>query len=503
MIPQKIKNILEKIESVGFEAFIVGGCVRDLLLKKEPKDWDVTTNAKPEEIQKLFEDSFYENEFGTVGVKNRKESEETEVVEVTTYRIESKYSDKRHPDTVEFAKTLDEDLKRRDFTVNAMAIGINSKSETLNSKQILNPKSQIINEEYILIDLFDGQKDLKNKIIRAVGDAEERFNEDALRMMRAIRFAVVLGFEIEDKTLEAIKKHANLLQIISKERIRDEFVKIINSDEPMRGIELLRETDLLEYIIPELLEGFGVEQNLHHIYSVWEHNLRAVQYTADKKYSFEVRMAALLHDVGKPKSKRGEGRESTFYGHEVIGAKMTAKIMDRLKFSNDQAEKIIKLVRFHLFYYNVGEVTESSVRRLVANIGKENVEDLLKVREADRIGSGTPKAVPYKLRHLKFMIDKVARDPISSKMLKVNGNDVMKFLNLESGPKIGMIMNSLMEEVLDDPLKNTSEYLEARVLELGKMSEEELLELAKKGKLKTAEKEEIEIGEIKNRHHVE
>jgi poly(A) polymerase/tRNA nucleotidyltransferase (CCA-adding enzyme) len=479
-IPETIGQILEKISDADFEAFIVGGCVRDLLMGKEPKDWDITTNAKPEEIQKIFPDSFYENEFGTVGVKIRKDEEETEVVEVTTYRTESKYSDKRHPDEVKFAKKLEDDLKRRDFTINALAM----------------------NGEGEITDLFGGKKDLENKIIRAVGDAGERFNEDALRMMRAVRFATTLGFTIEPATLEAIKKHSQTLQIISKERIRDEFVKIILSDEPMKGIELLRETGLLEHVIPELLEGFGIEQNLHHIYSVWEHNLRALQYTADKKYSLEVRVAALLHDVGKPKSKRGEGHTSTFYGHEVIGAKMTARILDRLKFPKDQAEKIIKLVRFHLFYYNVGEVTENSVRRLVANIGKENVEDLLKVREADRIGSGTPKAVPYKLRHLKFMIDKVARDPISPKMLKLNGNDVMKLLNIETGPKVGMIVNSLMEEVLDKPEKNTSEFLETRVLELGKLSEGELNELAKKGKLKTAEKEEEEIGEIKSKHHV-
>jgi len=479
-IPNEISDVLEKLNQAGFEAYIVGGCVRDLLMGGEPKDWDITTNAKPEEIQKIFPDSFYENDFGTVGVKIKEGSETKEVVEVTTYRIESKYSDKRHPDEIRFAKTLEDDLKRRDFTINALAM----------------------DGEGEITDLFDGREDLKNKIIRAAGDPGKRFNEDALRMMRAVRFAAMLGFTIEATTLEAIKKHANLLQMISKERVRDELVKIINSDRAMMGVELLRETGLLEHVIPELLEGYGVSQNLHHIYTVWEHNLRALQYTCDKKYSFEVRMAALLHDVGKPKSKRGEGANSTFYGHEVIGARMAARILDRLKFPKNQAEKIIKLVRFHLFYYNVGEVTESSVRRLVANIGKENVEDLLKVREADRIGSGTPKAVPYKLRHLKFMIDKVARDPISPKMLKVNGNDVMKLLNIGQGPKVGAIMSALMEEVLDNPVKNTVEYLEERVSELGKMDETKLLELAKKGRMKTAEKEEEKIGEIKNRHHV-
>ena len=479
-IPEEIKEIVEKIEKAGFEAFIVGGCVRDFLMGRTPQDWDITTNAKPEELQEIFEDSFYENQFGTVGVKIKEGEQTKEVVEVTTYRIESKYTDKRHPDEIKFAETLEEDLKRRDFTVNALAMDARGE----------------------IVDLFGGKDDIKKKIIMAVGSPEERFNEDALRMMRAIRFAATLNFEIERETFEAVKKHHQLLQVISKERIRDELIKIINSANASQGVELLRDAELLKNMIPELLEGVGVGQNLHHIYSVWEHNLRALQYTCDKNYSLGVRLAALLHDVGKPKSKRGEGYNSTFYGHEMVGARMTAKIMDRLKFPKDITEKVIKLVRFHLFYYNPGEVTESSVRRLVANIGKENVEDLLKVREADRIGSGTPKAVPYKLRHLKFMIDKVSRDPISPKMLKIDGNDVMKLLNIEQGPKVGMIMNALMEEVLDEPSKNTSECLEKRVKELDRMSGSELMELAKKGKIKTAEKEEEEIGEIKERHHV-
>lgn len=479
-IPKSVKSIIERLNDANYEAYIVGGCVRDLLMAKTPKDWDITTNAKPEEIQKIFPDSFYENQFGTVGVKI-KDGEETEgIIEVTTYRIESKYSDKRHPDEIKFATSLEEDLKRRDFTINALAMDISGK----------------------ITDLFGGQEDLKNKIIRTVGEPEERFNEDALRMLRAIRFAVILGFEIEPKTFEAIKKHHQLLQIISKERIRDEFVKIINSHNGMKGLELLRETGLLEHIIPELLEGVGVSQNLHHIYTVWEHNLRALQYTCDQKYSTEVRLASLLHDVGKPKAKRGEGYNSTFYGHEVIGARMAAKILERLKFPKDQAEKIIKLVRYHLFYYYPGEVTESSVRRLVANIGKENVEDLLKVREADRIGSGTPKAIPYKLRHLKFMIDKVARDPISPKMLKINGNDLMALLGIEPGPKIGMIINALMNEVLDDPAKNTREYLEKRGRELNELSENELAELGREGKEKIAGEEEKEIQKIKSKHYV-
>ncbi len=491
-IPQAVLEIIQKLNQAGFEAYAVGGCVRDLLMGETPGDWDVTTNAKPEEIQKGFPDSFYENQFGTVGVKTQhllekdagqagSDDESLKVVEITTYRIESKYSDKRHPDEIKFTDHLEEDLKRRDFTINALALAVDGK----------------------VIDLFNGQADLKKKIIRAVGEPGERFSEDALRMMRAIRLAAVLDFTIEPETLAAIKKHSGLLKMIAKERVRDELTKTVLADKGDRGIELLREAGLLEHVMPELLEGVGVGQNLHHIYEVWEHNLRALRYACEKKYTLAVRLASLLHDVGKPRSKRGEGYNSTFYGHEVIGARMTAQIMDRLKFPRDLAEKIIKLVRYHLFYYNVGEVTESSVRRLVANIGKENVEDLLKVREADRIGSGTPKAVPYKLRHLKFMIDKVARDPISPKMLKLNGNDLMQLLGIAPGPKVGMIISALMEEVLDDPVRNQREYLEQRTRELDRLSEAELEALAQTGKQKMSEKEEKEIKKIKEKHFVE
>ncbi|MEX1063865.1 MAG: HD domain-containing protein [Candidatus Paceibacterota bacterium] len=480
-LPKEVLDVLKGLQKEGYDGYIVGGCVRDFVMDREPEDWDVTTNAKPEEIQKVFPESFYENNFGTVGVKTDSEDEKLKIIEVTTYRVESKYTDKRHPDEVKFASKLDEDLKRRDFTANALA---------------MNAKGDIT-------DLFGGQEDISKKIIRAVGDPEERFNEDALRMMRAIRLAAVLGFEIEPNTLEAIKKDHGLLRAISKERIRDEFVKIINSDGADRGIELLRESNLLQHVMPELLEGVEVGQNKHHIYTVWEHNLRALKYAVEKNYSMEVRLASLLHDVGKPRTKRGDGPDSTFYNHEMVGAKMAAEIVDRLKFSKNQAEKVIKLVRWHLFYYNVGEVTESSVRRLVANIGKENVEDLIKVREADRIGSGVPKAKPYKLRHLQFMIDKVARDPISPKMLKVKGNDVIKILKSEPGPRIGIILNALMNEVLDDPEKNTEEYLEDRVLKLNSLPEDELFELSKRGKSKLLETEEREVEKIKEKHHVD
>ena len=458
VIPLEIKNILQKLQEAGYEAYVVGGCVRDILMNKEPKDWDITTNAKPEEIQKIFPDNVYENNFGTVGVKLDSENQNLKVVEITPYRIEGKYTDKRHPDEIKFAKKIEDDLSRRDFTVNSLAMGINGE----------------------VTDLFGGQKDIKSKTIKTVGKSEERFSEDALRLLRAVRFATELSFGIEERTFEAIKKNVDWLKAISKERIRDEFFKIIESDNAYEGILLLEETGLLQYIVPELREGIGVGQNLHHIYSVWEHNTRALKYSAEKKYSLAVRLGALFHDIGKPRTKRGEGKYSTFYGHDIVGGRITAEITNRLRFSNELAEKVIKLVRYHLFYYNVGEVTESSVRRLLVNVGKENAEDLLKVREADRIGSGRPKAVPYKLRHMKYIIDKVSHDPISVKMLKVNGEDIMKELEINPGPKIGLMLNSLLAEVLDDPTKNKKEYLKQRIHELDRKTPEELKESLKK-----------------------
>jgi len=457
-LPSEILSILSALAGAGFEAYAVGGCVRDLLLGKGPKDWDITTNATPEKIQELFPDSFYENTFGTVTIKTGSENKSLVEVQITPYRVEGKYTDKRHPSEIHFAKKLSDDLSRRDFTINAMAMDTTG----------------------TIIDPFDGRDDLSQKIIRTVGQPAERFNEDALRLLRAVRFATTLNFEIEDNTHETIKQLTQLLVEISQERIRDEFVKVIESDRAYHGILLLEDLGLLEHIIPELREGIGIGQNLHHIYTVWEHNLLALKYTADKKYSLAVRLAALLHDVGKPRSKHGEGKYSTFYGHEVIGGKMTKQILSRLKFSNDIIDRVTKLVRYHLFYYNVDEVTESSVRRLMVNVGPENMEDLLRVREADRIGSGTPKAVPYKLRHLKYVIDKVSHDPISAKMLALKGDDIMNELDIRPGPKVGLILNSLLAEVLEDPQRNTKEYLQKRIHELDKKSPEELRKSLKK-----------------------
>lgn len=489
ILPKEVKEMIVALNKAGFEAYAVGGCVRDFILGREPYDWDITTNAKPEEIQKIFssfakamEDepqTVYENEFGTVGVKTGSNDPKLKVIEITTYRVEEKYTDKRHPDKVKFTTKIEDDLARRDFTVNAIAY---------DGKKFVDP--------------FKGEEDIKNKIIRTVGNPSNRFNEDALRLMRAARFAVQLGFDIEEKTAEAIKKNSGDLVAISKERIRDELVKIIMTERAKNGIEMLHEFKLLKYIMPELEDGIDVGQNKHHIYTVWEHNLRALDWAATHGYKLENRIASLLHDVGKPKTKRGNGPNSTFYNHEVVGAKMAAKILERLKFSKKFIEKVVLLVRYHLFYYNVEEVTENSVRRLVRNVGPENMDDLLEVRIADRKGSGVPKAEPYKLRHLRAVIEKVSHDPISVKMLKINGDIIMKELKIEPGPKIGYLLNILLDEVLDEPKKNTKEHLMARVMELNKRPVSELLKMFKIAQAKTQEAAEEEFKSIKKKYYV-
>jgi poly(A) polymerase/tRNA nucleotidyltransferase (CCA-adding enzyme) len=491
-IPSKIISIFKKLQKNGFEVYLVGGCVRDLILGKKPKDWDIATSAKPEEILKIFPDAIYENDFGTVRVKTNSKDETLKIIELTTFRGEGKYTDFRHPTEIKFVSNIEEDLNRRDFTINALALKIKSFSA-----QALNKK-----ENFEIIDPFGGQIDLKNKLIRAVGDPNKRFSEDALRLLRAVRFATEFDFKIEEKTYESLIKNAHLILNIALERIRDELVKIIQSENASRGILLLEEVNLLKFIIPELREGIGVTQNKHHIYTVFEHNIRALEYAAHKNYSLEVRFAALFHDLAKPRTKKGEGENVTFYNHEYVSAKMAQKILERLKFSREFINKVVHLIRYHMFYYNVGEVSPAGVRRFIARVGEENIDDLMKVREADRIGSGVPKAVVYKMRHLLYMIEKVRRDPISPKMLKVRGDDVMKILNISPGPKIGKILNILLEEVLDDPKKNNKKYLLKRIKELGKLNEKELDILVLKSKQKQEEFEQGLEKEIRKKYYI-
>lgn len=496
-IPEEILEIINKLQSANFEAYLVGGCVRDLVLNEierlpiKPKDWDITTNAKPEEIQKLFEESVYENKFGTVGVKTESNDPTLKIVELTTFRQEGKYTDKRHPDTITFAKTLEKDLSRRDFTINAMAIEVKS-----------------LKSKIKIIDPFSGQTDLKNKLIRAVGDPNKRFNEDALRLMRTVRFACELSanWQIEQETLKAVKINAPFLKFIAGERIRDEFIKIIQTPQAAQGILLLEETGLLEQFIPETKKSIGVSQNKHHIYTVWEHLWRSLDYASQKNYSLEVRLASFFHDLGKPITKEGSGKEATFYNHEIVGSKIVRQILNRLRFSKDQMEKIIRLVRYHGFVYDPEITTDAAIRRLLIKVGKDNISELAQVREADRIGSGCPKAVPFRLRHFLFKIEKInkqleGKEP-SLKILKINGDDIIKILKIKPGPKIGMLLNILLEQVLDEPEKNKKEYLEKRAKELEQSSEKELKKMNETAKAKYKNILEEEEIKIKNKYHV-
>ncbi|MDB5225674.1 MAG: polynucleotide adenylyltransferase [Candidatus Adlerbacteria bacterium] len=485
LIPTEVRQVVEGLEGAGHEAYIVGGCVRDLLLGREPKDWDVTTNATPEAIQSLFEETYYTNEFGTVGVVNAAVSDERlKVIEVTPYRLEGRYSDSRRPDSVIFSQDIADDLKRRDFTINALAYSLSQDK---------------------LIDLYDGIKDIKAKILRAVGEPKARFEEDALRLMRAIRIAAELGFAIEGHTLAAIGETAGQLGKISKERIQAEFIRIINSQKPMDALVLCQKLGLLTHIVPELEEGIGCDQNQAHSYDVFEHNMRSLQHAADKGWPFSVRLAALFHDIGKPKSRRwDEGKKDwTFHGHDVIGARMTRKILENLKFSRETIEETANLVRWHMFFSDPEKITLSAVRRIIRNVGPEHVDELIQLRICDRIGTGRPKEQPFRLRKYQAMIDEARRDPISVSMLKIDGKRLMEVTRETPGPKFGWTLHALLEEVLDDPKRNTAEYLENRARELMQLSEEDLKALGAEGKEKKEEVEAAEIKDIHKKHFVD
>lgn len=509
-IPSYVTHVTEALEAAGFEAYIVGGSVRDLILGLEPKDWDITTNATPDQITSLFEKTVYENKFGTVAVvfepvthvtsdivsretnnqvthvTQTENDTQTHIVEVTPYRTETTYSDFRHPDEVSFSKRLEDDLMRRDFTINAMAYSVSQKS---------------------LIDLYKGQEDLKDKTIRTVGNAPERLKEDALRMLRAVRFSVQLGFGIAAETLAALADNAALIKNISQERIRDEFIKTVMSPEPAVGIGMLQKLGLLKHIIPELEEGIGCEQKGEHIYDVYEHLLHALQHAAEKDWRLEVRLAALFHDIGKPRTRRWDGTKAggkgkyTFYGHEVVGARMAEKIMDRMKFPKKSTDLVVKLVRQHMFFSDTEAITLSAVRRVVQKVGKDNIWTLMEIRECDRVGM-KKKEAPYRLRKYHAMIEEVLRDPISVGQLAIDGAILMNELGMKPGPRMGWILHALLEEVLDDPKKNSREYLDKRVGELDLLSDADLRALGEKAKEAKEELEEEEIAKLHKKHGV-
>jgi len=487
VIPPEVVNAVETLEAAGFEAYLVGGCVRDIFLGRTPKDWDITTNAVPEQIQGLFPKTVYENTFGTVAVIHE-DSEDATVrsVEITPYRLESTYSDRRHPDQVKFSTKIEDDLKRRDFTINAIAVSL--------SKGAVKD----------VIDLYGGLSDIKDKTIRTVGEASHRFSEDALRMIRAIRLAVELGFTCNLETIQAIKTHNSLLKEVAIERIRDEFEKIIMSPSPKKGLELLHETGLLANIIPELEAGIGVKQPQAHAYDVWEHLLRTVQHSADKDYGLELRLAALFHDIGKPRTKgfSQETKQPTFYGHEVVGSRETRKILERMRFSRATIEIVVKLVRWHMFFADTELLTLSAVRRMIVNVGREHIWDLMNLRVCDRIGTGRPKENPYRLRKYKAMIEEALHDPVSVTMLKIDGRKIMEIASIPASPKVGKILNALMDEVLDDPMLNKEEYLNKRTAELAAIPEADLDKMALEGREKREQIEEKNLEDIRKRHHV-
>ncbi len=420
---------------------MVGGSVRDLLLGVPTGDFDFTTNATPEQIQKIFPDSFYENAFGTVGVK----IEDDKIFEVTTFRSEQGYSDRRHPDVVVWGKTLEDDLRRRDFTINAMAIDY----------------------KHNLIDIFDGQKDLQNKTIRTVGDPTERFSEDALRLLRAVRFSAQLGFNIEEKTFQAITKNVPLISHISGERIRDELLKILGSPFPFEGMMFLHQTGLLKEILPELESCFGVPQKSpgrHHIYDVGMHCFLSLKNCPSPDPI--VKLATLLHDIGKAKTYRKlDSGTITFYNHEVVSARMAKNIADRLRLSKEQKDKLWTLVRWHQFTVDEHQ-TDSAIRRFIRRVGANKIKDMIDLRIGDRLGGGIQTATSWRLQlYMKRIIDVQKHTP-SVKDLKVNGNDVMKTLGIKPGPKIGEILEKLFKEITNDPTKNDREYLLKRIKKL-------------------------------------
>ncbi len=482
-IPKRVLETLQVLVDANHEAYLVGGCVRDLLLGREAKDWDITTNALPEQIQYLFSKTIYENTFGTVAIVNEDEEDpKTKIIEITPYRQDIGYSDNRHPDQVKFSLNLLDDLKRRDFTVNALAY---------------NP----FNGQ--LVDEFDGVRDIKDKIIRAVGDAHERFKEDALRMLRAVRFSTELGFALDVQIMEEVFHSRTLLEHISWERRRDEFTKIINSKEPMIGVGLLEKLGLLEYIIPELREGIGCVQGGVHIYDVFEHSLHALDHAAKKGFSTPIRLAALFHDIGKPRTRRpGQKKAYTFYGHEVVGARMAIKIMDRLKYPKDFSELVSKLVRYHMFFSDTEAITLSAVRRTIVNIGREHIWELMEIRECDRVGMKKVEA-PYRLRKYHAMIEEALRAPTSVGMLKINGEVLIKELGIKPGPRMGWILHTLLEETLEDPERNTPDYLKNRTLELNNLSDEELKTKGEAGKQACTETEEEELAKIRGKYRID
>lgn len=434
-LPEKVQHIIEALESGGYEAFAVGGCIRDSLLNRNPQDWDITTSAKPEEVKKVFNRTVDTGiQHGTVTVLL-----EGEGFEVTTYRIDGKYEDNRHPKNVTFTPNLKEDLRRRDFTINAMAY----------------------NESQGLIDLFGGEEDLGRGVIRCVGDARERFSEDALRMMRAVRFGAQLGFSIQEETRAAIEALAPALSKISAERIQTELVKLVVSRHPQE-MRTLYETGITAVVLPEFDAMMETEQNNpHHRYTVGEHTIAAMGNVPGDKV---LRLAMLFHDVAKPVclTTDQEGIHH-FHGHPGKGADMTEKILRRLKFDNDTIEKVCTLVRGH---DDNPPVTPRNIRRAMVRLGLEAYPDIFAVKRADILAQSDYQR-QEKLEYLReyekcYEMILQKRQCLSLKELAVNGRDLME-LGIPSGKGLGEVLKKLFDIVLEEPERNTREELLAAV----------------------------------------
>ncbi len=430
-LPENVNIIIGKLKENGYEAYAVGGCIRDSILGRVPDDWDITTNAEPKQIKALFDRTVDTGiEHGTVTVLKGNEA-----YEVTTYRIDGKYSDGRHPDSVSFTKNLEEDLKRRDFTINAMAY----------------------NEEDGFVDLFEGREDLKKGVIRAVGNATERMTEDALRILRAVRFAAQLDYEIDDELKEAIKTLAGRLEMISAERINVELTKLLTSPHPEK-MEMLYDLGVTKIILPEFDDIMNTTQNNpHHCYDVGRHTIKALQeIRADKVLRFTM----LFHDLGKAKTKTtDEEGIDHFHGHAEISEKMAHTILRRLKSDNDTLKRVCLLVKYHDLRF---PAEKKNVRRAVSKVGKENFLPLTEVMRADILAQSDYKR-EEKLAHLDRVIslyEDIVRDEecLSLKELAVDGKELMSW-GVEAGPGLGVILNDMLNYVLEDPDKNNKDDL--------------------------------------------
>ncbi len=431
-VPADVAKVVTRLHEAGFEAYVVGGCVRDALRGTEPQDWDVATSARPGDVQSIFRRSIYTNRFGTVVVRAPGRE-----IEVTTYRLEADYSDHRRPDRVAFTDSLHEDLSRRDFTMNAMAWRPTERDEGGE-----------------LVDPFGGKSDLEGHVVRAVGNADERFREDALRLLRAVRFATVLGFRIDPGTAAAIKRNAALAAALSGERLQQEIVKILAAPRPGDAFRTLSDLDLLEEICPELERCKETPQDKAAAQDVFEHSLATLDATPPN--DLPLRLAGLFHDIGKPDTFA----DGHFHQHEFVGATKTQLILRRWRFDKDTIGNVSHLVRHHMFWYQT-EWTGSAVRRFVRKVGLENIPALFALRRADNIGSGARSPRMYALEALWQRVQEEIQgaSAFSLRDLVVDGHDVMRELGIPQGPRVGKVLAALFERVLDDPSLNERETL--------------------------------------------